>query len=123
MIRWSDVMLAIASRRSVKSPWFEREVYEAMARERDEKCAFVLPLVLDDEAVTNMPHFIRRRQYVDFRNDYEKALADLARSLNAILEGSRDNLMAQGALLASTRLELLGVCSRPWSPFESSFNR
>jgi CheY-like chemotaxis protein len=88
-IQDSDAMLAIVSGHSVNSSWFQYEVSAGVVRETNAEGMFVLPLVLDDEAVTNMPYLIRRRQYVDFRNDYEKALADLVLGLNAILESKR----------------------------------
>jgi hypothetical protein len=77
MIHQSDIMLVVVSRHSLDSPWLEREIYEGIVRERDAKRRFVVPLVIDDEAVTNMPFFIRRRTYADFRRDYEIGRANL----------------------------------------------
>ncbi len=81
MIREADVMLAIVSCHSVESSWFEREVYEGIAKERDDKSAFVIPLVIDHDAVKKMPYFLRSRVYVDFRGEYDIALKALVETI------------------------------------------
>jgi hypothetical protein len=100
MIREADVMFAIFSSHSLESSWFQREVYEGIAKEGDTKRAFLIPLVIDNDAVDaveKFPYVLRAKGYVDFRGDYNIALKALVEALPGKSEllaslGSSQNL-------------------------------
>ena len=77
-IETADYMLAVMSRHSIESDWVQREIYMGKSKEEQGiSSRFIIPLIIDDEAVEHMPYFIHRKQYLDFRKNYKIALDSL----------------------------------------------
>lgn len=91
-IRLHDKLMVLLSKKSIKSPWVEKEVETAFERERQQNRMVLLPIRLDDavmEAKEAWAADIRRTRHIgDFRNwtdrdSYKKAFNRLLRDLKA----------------------------------------
>lgn len=77
----AEVLLYVASQNSVQSAWVERELEEFFAMDKR-----VIPLVLDDAGAENLPNFLQKFQWVDFRANYDQALQKLLVALPTAMQ-------------------------------------
>lgn len=78
-LRRASALLYVASARSVNSQWTSKELEAVFSRG-----ARIIPVVLDDQGELGLPHYLRDRQWVDFRQGYEAALAQLLTALQPL---------------------------------------
>ncbi len=78
-------VIAVLSKASVKRPWIQEELREAIERQiREKKKRFILACVIED---CNLPGYLKARKYADFAtNPYSEAYQGL---LNAIVAEAR----------------------------------
>ncbi|MFN0189719.1 MAG: toll/interleukin-1 receptor domain-containing protein [Bacteroidia bacterium] len=79
----SDCFLIILSPTSIKSKWVKFELDEAYDNFVT-KGKKVIPLVIGELKSEEIPSRLQKHLYADFRNDYEKPLQLILRSLNKI---------------------------------------
>lgn len=76
-IRSSRYLLVVLSEDSVNKVWVRKEIEAGLMREFETESIFVIPVVIDDKAVHDMPPAIRAKRYLDFRKDYGAAANEL----------------------------------------------
>jgi hypothetical protein len=76
-------LCVVLSPDSVASPWVEKELNAALARELERRDVFVLPAL---HKACNIPLFLRDKIYADFRTSYDQGLAALLQRLQAAVE-------------------------------------
>lgn len=69
-----DFFGIILSKNSVKSEWIRKELDAGLIKEKEEKKAVILPILIED---CEVPPTIRARKYADFRSDYYQGLREL----------------------------------------------
>lgn len=74
------VLLYISSRHSIDSNWIKKEITISLSKDRK-----VIPIVIDDIGAMNMPIELAAIQWVDFRQNYDKAFDSLKTGLIAIV--------------------------------------
>jgi hypothetical protein len=77
----SDYLLVLLSPSSVGRYWVEIEWSNALMKEADLRCSFVIPAVLPGLDDSEIPFLLRFRSYLDFRKDTEKAFLQLVSRL------------------------------------------
>jgi hypothetical protein len=75
-LRRASALLYVASARSARSKWMEREVLAVL-----DYGTRVIPLILDDAGQHELPLLLQRTQWVDFRAGYGEALSVLLAAL------------------------------------------
>jgi TIR domain len=70
-IATSGYLIAILSNNSISSPWVQKELNVAIAREIVERKVFVLPIKIDDCVV---PSFLADKLYADASSDWDRAI-------------------------------------------------
>lgn len=70
----SKYFLVVLSKSSVASRWVTEELNAALIEQVARGGTFLLPALLED---CEVPPLLRHRRYADFRNDYDRGLADL----------------------------------------------
>ena len=95
-----DFVAVVLSKKSIESPWVQKEIEIASTREIDEKKVVVLPLLIED---VELPGFLKGKFYGDFSdsNKYDEKLAVLLRSL-----GDSDPIPQKKSELDQLRQEL-----------------
>lgn len=68
----------VATSDSVERPWVRREMDGAYVREGEERRQILVPLRIDD---SDLPLFVRARQWCDFRPGFEDGVEDLTHAL------------------------------------------
>lgn len=71
----------VSSKNSDSSIWMAEELRRFMSREFP-----VIPIIIDDEGVKNIPHSLKILQWVDFRDNYEKAFNFLLKALPKVVK-------------------------------------
>jgi hypothetical protein len=82
-IRNADFMLVVLSKAFFAKNWPHAELNAALARENDSDSVFVLPIIIDEEAIKNMPPTLLRKRFLNFKSDYRKSLKELIATLKA----------------------------------------
>jgi hypothetical protein len=76
----ASVMLFVVSHHTVTSSWMEKEFVYFAARKLP-----VIPLLLDDAGIERMPPALAKFQWLDFRQDYQKALGSLLSAIHRLV--------------------------------------
>lgn len=82
MLLYSDYVLAILSRNSVRSRWVREELELAFAKNAEAAQSFIIPVLLDRLSPDDIPPSLRDIQWVDLFEDYQLGLARLVRVLS-----------------------------------------
>ncbi len=82
-IRSTDNMLVILSKNSVYSPSVLTELELANYKSFEMARPYIIPAILDDEALSNMPKYLEIIVYLDFRKDYDSAFQMLIDALKS----------------------------------------
>lgn len=70
----------VATSTSVERPWVRREMDGAYVREGEEHRQILIPLRIDD---SELPLFIRARQWCDFRSGFSEGIEQLSETLDS----------------------------------------
>jgi hypothetical protein len=81
----ASALLVILSKASVESEWCKVELESGLHRELDEKRVVVLPVLLED---CDIPPFLKRKIYADFRKNYDKGLQSILTAVASITSDS-----------------------------------
>jgi hypothetical protein len=76
-----DYLVVLLSRESVQSDWVKDEISAASSKEKYSHRRIVLPAVIDDLKVEEIPPLLRDKRRANIFNKYEEGLKEL---LNAI---------------------------------------
>lgn len=82
----ASVVVVVLSKAFVASEWCKQELSSGLIRELEEKRVVVIP-VLKEEC--EIPLFLRRKMYADFRNDFEHGLKEV---LDALASSTSEGL-------------------------------
>lgn len=78
---YSDVVLALLSKNSIRSNWVQKEIETAFAKNLEGAKSLIIPVLLDSLKPDEIPPAIRDVKWVDLSTDYEKGLNELTRTL------------------------------------------
>ncbi len=78
---YSDVVLAILSKSSIKSNWVKKEIETVFANNLEGARSLIIPVLLDKLKPEEIPSSIRNVKWVDLTTDYAKGLNELTRAL------------------------------------------
>lgn len=84
----ASAYIYVASRNAGRSSWIERELQFVVKRASGQPLA--VPVILDDEGEARLPEFLRSRQWVDLRRDFNAGLQLLATTLARVLPREPD---------------------------------
>jgi hypothetical protein len=73
----TDYLVAVLSRSSIQSKWFQAEVNAALSDQLSSKGTAVLPVLIED---VDLPVLLRDKLYADFRVGYKQGLDALIRA-------------------------------------------
>lgn len=76
----SDFFLLVVSHNSVKSPWIQKELDNALVKEIESRRVRVFPVKIDDAEV---PGIIRDKKHSDFSTSYDRGLRELIAAIKA----------------------------------------
>jgi hypothetical protein len=76
-VKQASVFLFVASKDSVHSTWMSYELTRFL-----EEGGKIIPIIIDNIGENDLPFFLRKYQWVDFRTDHNSALRDLIFSLS-----------------------------------------
>jgi hypothetical protein len=79
---YSDYVLAVLSKNSVRSRWVKEELESAFAKNAEGAKLFIIPILLDRLSQDEIPPSLRDIQWVDFSEDYQRGLDQLIRVLS-----------------------------------------
>jgi TIR domain len=96
-IRNSKAVLILASASSLKSKWVLNELDAAMMREIEERRKIVIPVLLGNIEVSDLPSDIQGKNHIDlryrFKDRYAKSRITILNSLQSISEPARLGLI------------------------------
>jgi hypothetical protein len=79
-------LIYVASKNSAHSRWLDAEYTAFLSRKATTAC---IPIIIDDEGPENLPSPLRDLQWVDFRGQFEPALALLLDGISGLRSSSR----------------------------------
>lgn len=78
---YSDIVLAVLSKNSIKSSWVKKEIETAFAKNLKGASSLIIPVLLDRLKPNEIPPAIRNVKWVDLSKDYDAGLNELTRAL------------------------------------------
>jgi hypothetical protein len=78
---YSDVVLALLSKNSIKSSWVRKEIETAFSKNLEGASSLIIPVLLDSLESDEIPPAIRNVKWVDLSKDYDKGFNELTRVL------------------------------------------
>jgi hypothetical protein len=75
----ATALIYVASKHSRNSSWIEKEI-EIFIKQKSR----IIPIIIDEEGIENLPSHLKEIQWIDFRNQFQSALHSLISSLERL---------------------------------------
>jgi hypothetical protein len=80
-LKQAVALVYVSSKHSIESAWLIQEVTYYFGKGEKK----IIPIIIDEDCIKNMPLFLRQIQRIDFREDYNQALESLKHVLVEIV--------------------------------------
>jgi len=77
----ASAMLFVSSKHSANSKWMQHELLYFAEKSKKQ----IIPIIVGDDGVDNLPLLLRQYQWVDFRGDYDVAIGTLISALTGVV--------------------------------------